>query len=242
MRIKSSLKHGQSRIELLLCLVFVALFIPVSYASPSPEETLEEYFRFVYGAPGINEEDILHSNSDNWMLSGVFNASSIERIKRYKFNVTAPGVFAGVVGKDVFFLEIREGKIDPAFPLQGVYSIQKGVIRYFLYYSILQDKKTLSRIVTNIDNVDFGVYPAAAHGDMDVYGSILGKIPIIRTSTPEEDKLSKTVTYRAPLGRNGFEFHLLKDGGVWKIDSSNKIKVPLEFFFARSQKRKAGSG
>jgi hypothetical protein len=39
------------------------------------------------------------------------------------------------------------------------------------------------------------------------------------------------VTYKVPLGKNGFELKLVKIGNTWKVDSRENLNVPLEFFF-----------
>jgi hypothetical protein len=86
-------------------------------------------------------------------------------------------------------------------------------------------------MVTNIENIDFGGATKASYGDMDVYAQILGILPILRSSDPSNDIKSKSVTYKVPLGKNGFELKLVKIGNTWKVDSRENLNVPLEFFF-----------
>ena len=66
---------------------------------------------------------------------------------------------------------------------------------------------------------------------MDVYGSIVEQLPVVRSSKPQDDATSRTVTYRVPIGEEALTLTLVKDGSTWKIDTSKSVRMSLEFFY-----------
>ena len=54
---------------------------------------------------------------------------------------------------------------------------------------------------------------------------------MVRASAPNEDKTTKSITYRVPLGKKGLALRLVKQGSTWLVDSEQRLDVPLDFFF-----------
>ncbi len=213
----------------IACLL-VSLSLPLVCFS-SPEDALKQYLKYVYGDSSVRADEALHANPDNWMIAGELNADTISLIEESEFIVSDPGVFNGAVGRDLIFVEFKDGKAEPGFMLEGIYSIHRQLILKFLYEALLQNDRALKRFVTNSDNINFGRVPAAPYGDMDVYAGILGLIPIVRSSDPTEDARKNSITYRLPLSQAGFELTLVKKGNSWKIDTSEEVILPMEFFW-----------
>ena len=170
------------------------------------------------------------------MLLGAKKTNVLAWLDEEKFDDKKQnGIVSGVLGGEaLYFVELKNGKVDPAFPLDGIRSIHRQVIMAFLYHSLRHDKSMLDRVATDPSKVDI-VGKKAVGGDMDQYASILELIPIIRSSKPEDDAKTKSVTYRVPLGENGLSLTLIKHDGMWKIDTSKKVAVPLEFFFREDE-------
>ncbi|MFK7785258.1 MAG: hypothetical protein AB8B56_09085 [Crocinitomicaceae bacterium] len=197
----------------------------------SNEDTVRKYIAYTYGNTEVDMSDICHEHPDNWMIQGNEKKEVEPLIQNLKISITDPGIFTTVLGRDLIFTEIRNGKIDTTFNREGIYTIHKQLILMFLYHSLLQDEEQIKGLVTDVSNISFGSFPKAGYGDMDVYAGILNNLPIHRTSDPLSDSKTQTITYRLPLGKNGFELTLLKLENTWKIDSHEKIETPMEFFW-----------
>lgn len=214
--------------KLYLVLGFL-LFNFVLHATLS--DTAKALLMYTYGKDDVDIQSKCTPNEDIWMLKGPYDKEQLHAVEATKIKISKSGVYSGLIGKEVCFIELREGKVDPSFNLDPVYAFHRRLILELIYSSLLQDKETLKNIVTNVENVSFGKAPKAGSGDMDQYGSIISMIPIVRSSSPSSDKISKSITYRIPLGKNGFSLRLVMKENRWKIDSSSKIELPLEFFF-----------
>jgi hypothetical protein len=213
----------------LLCL-YLAL-VSATMALAAPADTAKQFLSHLYGAE-VDLAAICHPNDDLWMLRGVPNPAGQAAIAATEVKVAATGVFAGLIEHDFCVVEMRDGKVDARLNLDTAYSQQHQLILQFLYFSLLQDKKELTRRVTNVGNVSFGRVKAASPGDMDVYQNVLELLPTRRASTPAQDRNSQSITYFVPLGKNGFLVKLVKPGaGPWKVDTSAKTVVPLELFW-----------
>jgi hypothetical protein len=121
--------------------------------------------------------------------------------------------------------------VNPQLNLEQLFGLHREVVRRFIYLSLLQDRDRLSRLVTNIDNVSFGPVPKAGYGDMDVYGEVIGTLPVARTSSPGDDSKSQSIAYRIPLGDEILKLRLVRKDGLWRIDTSSQLVVPLRFFW-----------
>lgn len=218
-------------------LILLSLVLTASCASAAHGSAAKKFLTFSYGGDDTSINEICQPNDDLWMLRGTRNPEAIQAVESAPINLKDPGIYTGIVGRDLCVVEMRQGKIDPSFNLSMVYSLHRNLILHFLYASLIQDRQQIAGLVTKPDNVSFGKAKAVPQGDMDVYLGVLGMLPIVRASTPAADKASKSITYRLPLDEHGFELRLQKQGNTWKIDTEKKIKVPLGFFFQRGEKR-----
>lgn len=211
-----------------LRLLFLLLF--AAPAAHSAEPVAKQFLRYVYGADGIEITNVCHPSDDLWMLRGNKNSNALASLNALPFDSKRTGVVSGLVGTDLYFVELRDGRVDPAFNLDGVYMLHRKLVLMFLYSALSGDQSALRRLTTDANKVQI-VGPKAAGGDMDQYGSILEMMPVVRASKPAEDARSRTVTYRVPLGEAALSLTLVKEGSTWKIDTSKSVRVPLEFFF-----------
>jgi hypothetical protein len=205
------------------------LFIFVS-VSHSAEPAGKEFLRYIYGADGIELTNICHPSDDAWMLRGAKNTNALAEVDRLKIVAKTTGIISGLVGRDIYFIETRDGRVDPAFNLDGIYVMHRQLVLRFLYVALSQNRGMLGRLTTDASKVTIDG-PKAAPGDMDQYGSILEMMPVVRSSRPVDDAKSRTVTYRVPIGEEALTLTLLKEGSTWKIDTSKSVRVPLAFFF-----------
>ena len=196
----------------------------------------KKFLQFLHGADGVNVTNLCLPTADLWMLAGAKNTNLLEALDAEKFDAKKQnGIVSGILGGEaLYFFELKDGKVDPAFPLDGIRSVHRQVIMAFLYHSLRHDKSMLDRVATDASKVDI-VGKKAAGGDMDQYASILELIPVIRSSKPEDDTKTKSVTYRVPLGETGLSLTLIKKDDMWKINTANGVKVPLEFFFREEE-------
>jgi hypothetical protein len=210
-------------------LLTVALVLsPLSFAGPA--ETAKEFFSFAYGKE-VDIKALCHPHHDLWMLKGGRNDEALKAIESAEFKVKSSGVMIDLIGRDIAMVELRDGKVDPSFNLETVYGMHRRLILSFIYAALPQESETIARLVTHPKNVSLGKAPKVSYGDMDQYGEIIALLPVVRSSQPESDKQSHSITYRMPLGSDGLSLRLVKNGNTWKIDTSTKVTVPLEFFF-----------
>lgn len=201
-----------------------------SLSFAGPVETAKEFLSFAYGKE-VDINALCHPHDDLWMLSGIRNDEALEALGAAKLKVKSTGVVIDVIGRDIAMVEMREGKVDPSFNLEAAYGIHRRLVLNFIYASLPQDSDAIARLVTHPKNVSFGRAPKVSYGDMDQYGEIIALLPVVRFSKPGNDKQSHSITYRLPLGPEGLLLRLVKAGNTWKIDTSSKVTLPLEFFF-----------
>jgi|GEM_PF-5901657 len=213
-----------------LQLISLALLLLIAPAAHCAESVAKQFLRCVYGADGIELTNICHPSDDLWMLRGGANTNAQAALNRLQLEAKGTGVVSGVFGTDIYFIELRDGRVDPAFNLDGVYALHRQLVLRFLYAALSRDQTALGRMATDASKLQI-VGPKAAPGDMDQYGSILEMVPVVRASKPADDAKSRTVTYRVPLGEAGLSLKLVKEGSTWKVDASKPVRVPLEFFF-----------
>ncbi len=208
----------------------VTMLLVSASAAQCAEPVAKQFLRYIYGADGIELTNICHPSGDAWMLRGAKNTNALAALDGLKIAAKSTGIISGLVGMDIYFIETRDGKVDPAFNLDGIYVIHRQIVLRFIYSALSQNREMLGRLVTDADKVKIDG-PKAASGDMDQYGSIIGLMPVVRSSKAADDAKSRTVTYRVPVGDEALTLKLVQDGSMWKIDTSKTIRVPLEFFF-----------
>lgn len=209
--------------------LFAMLFVFVSVGH-SAEPAAKQFLRYIYGADGIELTNICHLSDDAWMLRGAKNTNALAELDSLKIVSKPTGIISGLVGRDIYFIETRDGRVDPAFSLDGIYVMHRQLVLRFLYAALSQNRAMLGRLTSDASKVTIDG-PKAAPGDMDQYGSILELMPVVRSSRPADDAKSRTVTYRVPIGEEALTLTLIKDGSTWKIDSTESFRVPMEFFF-----------
>jgi len=211
--------------------LFAVLLVPVS-AARCAEPVTKQFLRYIYGADGVELTNICLPSDDAWMLRGAKDTNALAALDSLKIASKPTGITSGLVGRDVYCIETRDGKVDPTFNLDGIYTMQRQLVLRFIYSALSQKQRMLREIVTDASKVKIdGPKDAPPSGDMDVYFSIINQMPAVRSSKPADDAKSRTVTYRVPIGEEALTLTLVKDGSTWKIDTSKTIRVPLEFFF-----------
>jgi hypothetical protein len=213
-------------------LVLTLLFTSEIVAAQSVSE---QFLRYIYGAEDVDIAKVCLPTDDLWMLPGAKNTNAWKAITALKLDSKKEnGILSGVIpqaqGQDLYFVELREGKVDPAMNLDGVYMMHRQLVLMFLYSALRGDSAQIARLTTDATKVDV-IGPKAPPGDMDVYQEVLASMPIVRSSKPSDDAKSKSVSYRVPLSENALMLRLVKQGSTWKIDTSKTVKVSLEFFY-----------
>lgn len=211
---------------------FLAMLLVSVSAAQCAEPAAKQFLRYIYGADGIEFTNVCHPSDDAWMLRGAKDTNALVALDSLKVSSKTNGVTSGLVGRDMYFVETREGKVDPAVNLEGVYARQRQLVLQFIYSALSQNQRMLRQIVTDASKVKIdGPKDAPPGGDMDVYGPIIGQLPVVRSSKPQEDAKSRTVAYRVPLGEEALVLTLVKEGSTWKVDTSKSVRLSLEFFY-----------
>ena len=211
---------------------FFALMLISVCGAECAEPASKQFLRYIYGADGVELTNICYPSDDAWMLRGAKDTNALAILDTLKVSSKTNGVTSGLVGRDMYFIETRDGKVDPAVNLEGVYTMHRQLVLQFIYSALSQNQRMLREIVTDANKVKIdGPKDAPPGGDMDVYGPIIGQLPVVRSSKPQDDVKSRTVTYRVPLGEEVLVLTLLKEGSRWKIDTSKSVRVSLEFFY-----------
>ena len=211
--------------------LFAVLLVSVS-AAPCAEPVTKQFLRYIYGADGVELTSICLPSDDAWMLRGAKNTNALAALDILEIASKPTGVTSGLVGRDMYFIETRDGKVDPTFNLASVYTMHRQLVLRFVYAALSQNQRMLRQIVTDASKVKVeGPKDAPPGGDMDVYGPIIEQLPVVRSSTPQDDAKSRSVTYRVPLGEEALRLTLVKDGSTWKIDTSKPVHMSLEFFY-----------
>jgi len=211
-------------------LQLIALLFLAAPVAESAEPAAKQFLRYIYGADGISLTNICHPSEDLWMLRGAKNTNALALLDAEKFESKRTGISSGVLGTDIYFVELRDGLVDPAFSLDGVYMMHRRLVLTFLYSTLPRDQAALRRLATDASKIQI-VGPKAAPGDMDQYGSIIEAMPVVRSSKSSDAAKTKTVAYRVPIGDTALLLTLVKEGSTWKVDTSKPVRVPLEFFF-----------
>lgn len=212
-----------SRLFLLCCFVFGQSL--AGAASPPIE-----YLRYMYGADEVVIEQVCWPNDDVWMMRGVKNPEGLAEIAKLELKHGKSEIIWEMIQNGLCIVELRDGKVDPAFNLDQIYFRHRELAVRFIYAALQHDKEQLEKLVTHVANIHFGRTKAAPDGDMDVYSELIARMPILRVSKPADDKVSRSVTYRLPLGASGTPLRMIKRGRHWLIDSEQRLEVPLEIF------------
>ncbi len=193
--------------------------------------TANQVLQYIYGAPDIEIEKLCWPNDDLWMLRGPNDPAGLAELAEEKIAHGKNEVLWTHIQMGLCMVEIREGKFDATFMLDQIYYRHREIVLQFIYATLTQDRDALDRLTTNAANVKFDKNQPPPGGDLDVYQGIVPLIPVVRVSLPAADKTSKSITYRVPLGPHGFNLRLVKKGGAWKVDTTTRVEVPLEFLF-----------
>lgn len=191
----------------------------------------EQYLRYIYGADDIAIETACWPNDDLWMARGQKNPASLAEIERRKVSPGRNEVIWEAINGALCIIEMRDGKVDVRFLLDQIYFQHRELIVRLVHATLSQDRETLELVTTKAANVKFGGAKPVPAGDMDVYEEIIARLPVVRVSTPASDKVSRSVSYRVPLGANGLVLRLVKKGSTWLVDTDSPVEIPLEFFF-----------
>jgi hypothetical protein len=211
--------------------ILAGLIVSAS-AAQCGESVGKQFLRYIYGADGIELSNVCHPSDDLWMLRGAKNTNALSTLDSLTIASKPTGVTSGLVGRDMYFVETRDGKVDPAFNLDGVYAMHRQIVLRFVYSALSRNSRMLGEIATDPNKVKIiGPKDAPPSGDMDVYAGIIEQMPVVRSSKPIDDAKSRTVTYHVPIGEEALAMTLIKSGSTWKIDTSKTIQVPLEFFY-----------
>ncbi len=193
--------------------------------------TANQFLRYVYGAKGVAVEQLCWPNDDLWMVHGRPNPAGLAELEKEPVNHGANEVVWAVIQNAHCIVEVRDGKVDPAFLLDQIHFGHRRLVLQFIYAALRHDTDMLKDITTQGKNVDFGRTKPAAQRDLDVYEDLIASLPVVRSSAPAADKVSHSVTYRVPLGAKGFAVRLVRRNGAWLVDTDVKLTVPLEFFY-----------
>src|SRR4051812_3265021 len=99
--------------------VVLAISMVVSRGVLAEESVVRQFLQYQYGHP-IDVSKICLPSEDIWMLQGPKNADALAEVKALKLESKTNGIVSGVLGTDMYFVELRGGKVDPAFNLDGV--------------------------------------------------------------------------------------------------------------------------
>ncbi len=180
----------------LRLVVLMLLAAPTAFCA---ESVTKQFLRYIYGADGIELTNVCHPTDDAWMLRGAKDTNALAEIDEEKFTSKRNGVTTATVGTGLCFIELRDGRVDPAFYLDGIYMLHRRLVQAFISSALSRDQKTLSRLATDPKKIQI-VGPKAPPGEMGQYESIIELMPVLRVSKPADDAKSRTVTYRVPVG------------------------------------------
>ncbi|MFN7141304.1 MAG: hypothetical protein ACK4UN_18410 [Limisphaerales bacterium] len=209
---------------------FLVVFMLVAATASAAEKAPLQFLRYIYGADNINITNICHPSDDLWMLRGAKNTNALAALNTHQFHPRHTNVISGLLNNDLYFIELRDGKVDPALNLEKVYDLHSQLILQFIYHALSGDKDEWTRLVTDAKKVQI-IGPAAPSGEMGHYGSIIEMIPVARSSKPSDDAKTKTITYRVPITDPALSLTLVKEGSSWKIDSSKGVRLRRDFFY-----------
>jgi hypothetical protein len=225
----------KTTIQCLACL-FLALI-----SARAEDPVAKQFLRYMYGADGIDINRIAYPNVDNWMLRDAKNPTKLAAVEQEKIGAKKNGIYSGLIVADLYTVEVRDGRVDPSFTLELIQGGQKSIVRTLVYATLMRNQRFLKRATTDPSKVTI-VGEQASSGDMDQYGEIVSILPVIRTSKPESDAKTHTVTYRVPLGDAGLSVTLINRPDGWQVDTSKGLRISTDFFFQRDEKRRVIPG
>lgn len=219
-------------------ILLFALLLSHLPATPAQDRSApRQFLRFIYGDDSVNIKTVCHPHPDVWMLAGERNPKLLEAIDAQSFPATN-FVTMGAVGSSLYFLEVRDGLVDPSFAIEAVHTLQHKLLLNFLYAALRNDQESLKRLATDATKIEI-VGDHSQPGEDAQYASIIGFIPLLRVSSPASDLKTKTVTYRFPLAPNGLNVTLKKESNTWKVDTSRGLRINLGNFFGGTNPQRA---
>src|SRR6266576_1305221 len=139
--------HSITTMNIIIRL-FAVLVVSV-FAAQCAEPVTKQFLRFIYGADGVELTNICHPSDDAWMLRGAKNTNALAALDNLNIASKATGITSGLVGTDMYFIETRDGKVDPTFNLDGIYAIHRHLVLRFVYSALSQNQRMIRKIVTD---------------------------------------------------------------------------------------------
>src|SRR5262245_59515227 len=125
---------------------FIATLLVSVSAAQCAEPAAKQFLRYIYGADGIELTNVCHPADDAWMLRGAKNTNALADLDGLKVSAKPTGITSGLVGRDIYFIETRDGKVDLAFNLDGIHVIHRQLVLHFLYAALSQSRGMLERV------------------------------------------------------------------------------------------------
>src|SRR4051794_607123 len=101
-----------------LGLVSLVLLMFASRVVLAEESVARQFLQYQYGQE-IDVSKICLPVEDVWMLQGPKNTNALAAVKALQLEAKTNGILSGVLGTDMYFVELHGGKVDPAFNLAG---------------------------------------------------------------------------------------------------------------------------
>lgn len=222
----------KSRFVPALVLLTLLAAVPAAFgASRPPASQARQFLEYVYGGDDLDLEKLCWPHDDLWLVRGARNEPGLEQLAGMSIPHGPNEVLWENVQNALCIVEVREGRIDASFMIEQIFALHRELVLRFLHASLQQDREFLEQICTHAGNVRFGRFKPVSIGNLAPYEELLIRIPVVRQRRPAEDKSSRSVLYRVPLGTSGFVLRLVKQGSQWRIDTGTPVDVPLEFFF-----------
>ena len=190
-----------------------------------------EYLRHVFGAEDVDLSAICWPHEDLWMVHGPKNPSALAELDKGGISESRDEVIFENVANRYCTIEVRAGRVDPAFSLDQISFRHRQMVLQFILAVLLQRRDLIEELASNPANVELGRQREFPGGDTEQYEVMVATMPVVRFSHPAADRESKSVTYRVPLGKKGFNLRLRRFAGTWKIDTSERVQLPLDIFF-----------
>src|SRR5215213_1353947 len=121
------------------------LLVSVS-AARCAEPITKQFLRYIYGADGLEFTNICLPSDDAWMLRGAKDTNALAALNSLKIASKPTGMTSGLLGREMYFIETREGKVDAALNLDGIYMMHRQLVLRFIYSALSQNKRMLGQI------------------------------------------------------------------------------------------------
>src|SRR5690349_9847698 len=98
----------------LLKIATLGLCVLSGSARAADESPAKQFLRYVYGADVGDILAICLPSDDLWMLHGAKNTNALAAVEALSIDARKrSGVYTGVIQTDVYFIELKDGKVDP---------------------------------------------------------------------------------------------------------------------------------